>query len=309
MKPRHARIFILVLLMLVGMRSLSRPQAQAAGKLKVVTATQDLASIVQAVGGDKVDVFSISTGNQNPHFVPPKPSYILKLKDADLLVRTGMELDIWLDPLIESARNQKIFRNGSAYVDASQNVPVLGAPANRQDRSMGDVHSSGNPHYWLDPVNAKYISLNIVNGLKRVDPADAAYFEQHRQAFLKSLASKLTGWLKESKPLMGVPVITYHDSWPYFTQRFGLDVVGHIEPLPGIPPSPKYLAQLIGKVKAQHVKLIIMEPYFNRSAPDTIAKATGAKVVVLAPSVGGAPDIVNYLQLFDYQLNTLLKNI
>jgi ABC-type Zn uptake system ZnuABC Zn-binding protein ZnuA len=308
-KLKYDRLFALFVSVLGLIACLSSQSANAAEKLNIVTSTQDLASIVQGVGGDKVEVFSISSGNQNPHFVPPKPSYILKLKKADLLVRTGMDLDIWLDSLIESSRNQKIFRNGNAYVDASMGISILGAPASKIDRSMGDVHSFGNPHYWLDPVNAKYISLNVLNGLKRIDPADAAYFEQHRQVFLKTLASNLTGWLKKAKALSGVPVITYHDSWPYFTQRFGLDVIGRIEPLPGIPPSPKYLTQLIAKVRSEHVKLIIMEPYFNRSAPDAIAKATGAKVVVLAPSVGGVPGIDDYFQLFNYQLDTLLKNL
>lgn len=276
--------------------------------LKVVTSSEDLAAIAQAVGGEKVEVFSIGKGYQDPHFVPPKPSYILKLQNADLLVRTGMELDIWLDPLVEGSRNRRIFRNGPAYVDASQGIHVLGAPASKLDRSLGDVHPYGNPHYWLDPVNAKYISLNIANGLKRIDPADAAYFDAHRLLFLKALAAKLTVWIKKAEPLKGVKVITYHDSWPYFEQRFGLDIVGHIEPKPGIPPSPRYLAELMQNVKVQHVKLILVEPYYNRSAPDMIARATGAKVIILPPSVGGLPGVDNYFALFDTLINTLLKS-
>lgn len=283
--------------------------AMAAGKVKVVTSTEDLAAITRAVGGDKVDVFAMGKGYQNPHFVPPKPSFILKLKDADMLVQVGMELEAWLPPLVENARNPKINRGAVGFVDASAGVPILDAPASKVDRSMGDVHGMGNPHYWLDPVNAKYISANIVTGLKRVDPADSAYFDAQRTAFLKQLAGKITGWGNAAKPLHGVKVITYHESWPYFAKRFGLDVVGYIEPKPGIPPSPKYLAGLIQKVKQENVKLIVMEPYFSHSGPDMVAKATGAKVVVLPPSVGGATGVDNYFSLFDTLINTLRTSL
>lgn len=283
--------------------------AFAAGKIKVVTSLSDLAAITSAVGGDKVEVFSIGKGNQDPHFVPPKPSFILKLKDADMVVQVGMGLEPWLPPLIENSRNLKLFRGAPGFVDTSFGIPVLNIPYGKVDRSLGDVHGQGNPHYWLDPVNAKYISANIVAGLKRVDPADSDYFDQHRQAFLKALAGKLTVWVKEAKPLNGVKVITYHQSWPYFEKRFGLNVVCNIEPKPGIQPSPKYIASLIARVKAENIQLIIMEPYFNRQVPDMIAKATGIKVVVLPPSVGGMPGINDYFELFDYQLSTLLKSI
>jgi len=275
--------------------------------IRVAASSQDLAAIAQAVGGDKVSVFSLSSGMQNPHFVPPKPSAMVKLKNADMVVRTGMELDIWMDPLIEGSRNTALFRNAAGYVDASVGVHVLGAPASKIDRSMGDVHPYGNPHYWLDPVNAKTISLNIVNGLKRVDPADAAYFDAQRQAFLKQLAAHLTQWIQQAKPLAGTPVITYHDSWPYFAGRFGLNVVGTVEPLPGMPPSPKSLAQLIAKAKSQQVKFILVEPYFNRASCDAVAQASGARVIVMPPSVGGAPGVNDYFQLFDRDLGLLLQ--
>jgi zinc/manganese transport system substrate-binding protein len=304
MKPIRTLLGTLLFLILLALQP-----ALAAGKLKVITSTEDLAAITRAVGGDKVDVFAIGKGYQNPHFVPPKPSFILKLKDADMLVQVGMELEAWLPPLVENARNPKINRGAAGFVDASVGVPVLDAPAAKVDRSMGDVHGMGNPHYWLDPVNAKYISANIAAGLKRVDPADSAYFEAQRLAFLKQLAGKITGWMNEAKPLRGVKVITYHESWPYFAKRFGLDVVGFIEPKPGIPPSPKYLAGLIQRVKQANVKLIIMEPYFSHAGPDMIAKATGAKVVVLPPSVGGLPGVDSYFGLFDTLIKTLRASL
>jgi zinc/manganese transport system substrate-binding protein len=298
---KHVLISVYLLFLMLGLV----PHAKA--KIKVVTSTEDLAAITQAVGGDKVEVTSLGKGYQNPHFVPPKPSFILKLKDAQLLVTIGMDLDIWLPPLVESSRNRKLFRGNPGYVDASIGIPIQGAPAVRVDRSLGDVHGMGNPHYWLDPVNAKVISSNIVSGLKRVDPANGAYYDQQRQIFLKQLAGKLTGWLTMAKPLKGLKVITYHQSWPYFEKRFGLDTMGYVEPKPGIPPTPKHTQEIIQLIKQNNIKMILVEPYFNRATPDMIAKATGAKVLVIPSSVGGVPGATNYMGLFDTLLSTLLK--
>ncbi len=285
------------------------PVANAANKIKVVTALPDLASITQAIGGDKVEVFSIGKGYQDPHFIPPKPSFIVKLKNAQMLVRVGLGLDIWLDSLIRSSGNPKIYFGAPGYVDASIGIPVLEFPNRKIDRSLGDIHALGNPHYWLDPVNAKYISADIVAGLKRVDPADGAYFDQRRMMFLKELANKLTGWIHQAAPLKGVRVISYHDSWPYFERRFGLKVVGFIEPKPGIPPTPKHTQYLIQLVRQENVKLIMMEPYYLSSTPKMIAAATGAKVIVVPPSVGGVPGANDYFSLFDTILNRLLTNL
>ncbi|HEY9685558.1 MAG TPA: metal ABC transporter substrate-binding protein [Coleofasciculaceae cyanobacterium] len=298
---------ILALVVLSLLLFVMSPAAMAAGgKIKVVTTSQDLAAIARSVGGDKVEVFAMGKGYQNPHFVPPRPSFILKLKDADLLVSSGLDLEPWLQPLVENSRNANVFTNASGYVDASVGVPLLQVPSNRVTRQMGDLHGFGNPHYWLDPVNAKYISANIVNGLKRVDPQDAAYFDQQRQIFLKQLSGKITGWMNAAKPLQGLKVIAYHNSWPYFEKRFGLNIVALLEPKPGIPPSPKHLQEVIRKAKEENVKVIIMDPYFPRSGPDLVAKATGAKVVVLPSSVGAFPDVTDYFSLFDRQI-ALLK--
>jgi zinc/manganese transport system substrate-binding protein len=308
---RHLAVSLLTgfIVGLISLGSFNIQANAATEKIKVVASLEDVAAITRAVGGTKVDVFAIGKGYQNPHFIPPKPSFILKLRDADMLVQVGMGLEPWLQPLVDSSRNQKLFRGSPGFVDTSLGVPVLGIPAGRIDRSLGDVHGQGNPHYWLDPVNAKYISANIVNGLKRVDPQDSAYFDEQRQLFLKSLASHLSGWIKKGKPINGLNVVTYHQSWPYFANRFGLNVVGFIEPQPGIPPSAKYLAGLIPKLKAQNVKLILVEPYFNRQAADMVAHSIGATVVILPPSVGGLPGITDYFQLFDSQLDLLLKNL
>jgi zinc/manganese transport system substrate-binding protein len=254
-------------------------------------------------------VFPMGRGYQDPHFVPPKPSFILKLKQADMLVVSGLDLEPWLQPLVDNSRNSKIFLGGPGYVDASFGVPLLQVPTVRVTRFMGDIHSQGNPHYWLDPVNARYISANIANGLKRLDPENAAYYEQQRQVFLKQLAARMTQWLAAAKPLKGMKVIAYHNSWPYLEKRFGLNIVSFLEPKPGIPPSPKHLQAVIQKAKAENVKVIIMEPFFPRSGPDMVAKATGAKVVVLPSSVGGAAGVTDYFSLFDRQIALLKQAI
>jgi zinc/manganese transport system substrate-binding protein len=282
--------------------------AFAADTVKVVTSTQDLASITKAIGGDKVEVFSIANGTQNPHFVAAKPSYILKLKNADMLVQVGLDLEPWLEPLVENSRNTRIQKGHPGYVDASRGIAPLGVPTGKVDRSMGDVHAHGNPHYWLDPVNAKTISANITSGLKRVDPDNAQYYEQQKQLFLKQLAAKITIWMKRAKPLQGQKILAYHDSWAYFTKRFGLQIAGYIEPKPGIPPSPKHIQSLIKRVKEEGISLIIMEPYFTKSSPSVIANATGAKIAVLPPSAGGT-GADDYFALFDTILNVLLNNL
>jgi len=307
-KKYFTTLFLIIALIFMGISfpAFAKPQAPSQ-KIHVVTSSEDLESITKAIAGDKADVTSIGKGYQNPHFVPPKPSFMLKLKDANLLVEIGMELEVWLNPLVEGSRNSRIYKNAPGFVDASYGVPVLGSPASKIDRSLGDVHPFGNPHYWLDPVNAKYISANITEGLIRVDPDNAAYYEAHHQIFLKQLAHEITGWINRAKPLRGVHVITYHESWTYFANRFGLDVVGTIEPKPGIPPTPKHTQWLIETAQKQHVKFIMVEPYYNHAVADQVAKASGAKVVIVPPSVGGASGADNYFTLFDTILNLLLQ--
>lgn len=283
--------------------------ALAAEKLQVVASTPDLADLTRAVGGTRVEVSSLALGSQDYHFVPARPSFILKLKQADVLVHIGLDLEQWLPPLVASSRNGKIFTGGLGNVDCSIGLPLLQVPQGRVDRSMGDIHGNGNPHYWLDPVNARYITANIANGLKRVDPAGAAYYDAQRTAYLKQLAPKITQWMNEAKPLKGLKVVAYHNSWPYFEKRFGLNIVGFIEPKPGIPPSPKHIQTVITLMKSQDVKIIIMEPYFSQSIAEMIAKAAGAKVVILPPAIGAIPSVTSYMGLFETQLDRLNEAI
>ena len=278
--------------------------ANAFAALKVVTTTQDLESLTREVGGDKVTVESLAKGYQDPHFVEAKPSFILKLHAADLLVVVGRELEIgWLPPLINQSRNTRIQPNADRYLDASLTAKILEIPTGQITRAMGDVHPSGNPHYWLSPDNGRRIAQEIQKKLAEISPADAADFAQRYADFDRRLAESEKRWHAAMAPYKGVKVVTYHRSWPNFTDAFGLDVIGYVEPKPGIPPSPSHTLELIQEMKRQQVKVIMVEPYFDRKTPDAIARETGAQVIVLAPSVGGAPEVTDYFKLFDYDVN------
>jgi ABC-type Zn uptake system ZnuABC Zn-binding protein ZnuA len=280
----------------------------AADKLRVVTTTEDLASLSREVGGDRVEVASIGKGYQDPHFIEPKPSFLLLLKNADLLVVVGLELEIgWLPPLLDQSRNNNVRPGAPGYLDVSQGVEILERPTGAVNRSMGDVHPSGNPHYWLDPANAVRMAIQIRNRLAQLRPADAGYFDQRLNDFKLRINEANKRWLAALAPYKGTKIITYHSSWPNFTRHFGLDVVGFVEPKPGIPPSPSHTLDLINLMKAQKVKVILMEPYFDRKTPDFIAERSGAQVVVMYPSVGGAPGLDDYLKLFDRNIADLIK--
>jgi ABC-type Zn uptake system ZnuABC Zn-binding protein ZnuA len=282
--------------------------ARAASKLNVVTATTDLAALAQEVGGDRIDVESIARGYQDPHFVEAKPSFLLKLRRADLLVVIGLQLEIgWLPPLITQSGNPKIQVSAPGYLDASQFAEILEIPTTQVTRAMGDVHPLGNPHYWLDPQNGLRIARGIQEKLAELRPGDAAYFEQRFQAFSQRLQQAEQRWDEQMKALRGRKVVTYHRSWPNFAKRFGLDVVGYVEPRPGIPPSPGHTVELIQMMRREKVKAILVEPYFDLKTPDAVARETGAKVVVLMPSVGGEKEITDYFKLFDYDIALLTK--
>jgi ABC-type Zn uptake system ZnuABC Zn-binding protein ZnuA len=283
---------------------LAAPAAHAA--LNVVTTTEDLAALAREVGGDKIKVESLSRGYQDPHFVEAKPSFVIKLHSADLLIAVGRELEIgWLPPLVNQARNAKVQPGGDGYFDASQGVKILEIPTGQLTRAMGDVHPQGNPHYWLDPDNGLRIAKGIQKKMSALSPADAAYFAQREEAFEKRLAEAQKRWDAQMAPYKGTKIVTYHRSWPNFVDRFGLDVIGYVEPRPGIPPSPSHTLDLINDMKAKNVKIIMVEPYFDLKTPNSIARETGAKVLVMAPSVGAEKEITDYVSLFDYDVKLL----
>jgi zinc/manganese transport system substrate-binding protein len=280
--------------------------SQAHAALNVVTTTEDLAALAREVGGDKIKVESLSRGYQDPHFVEAKPSFVIKLHSADLLIAVGRELEIgWLPPLVNQARNAKVQPGGEGYFDASQGVKILEIPTGQLTRAMGDVHPQGNPHYWLDPDNGLRIAKGIQKKMSALSPADAAHFAQREEAFEKRLAEAQKRWDAQMAPYKGTKIVTYHRSWPNFVDRFGLDVIGYVEPRPGIPPSPSHTIDLINDMKAKNVKIILVEPYFDLKTPNSIARETGAKVLVMAPSVGAEKEITDYISLFDYDVKLL----
>ena len=282
----------------------------AGAAIRVVTTTMDLKSITEIVGGNKVAVQSIATGYQNPHFVDPKPSYIISLSNADLYVTVGLDLETgWSPQLLSSSRNAKIQKGSPGYVDASEGVGLLQVPSS-VNRGEGDIHIYGNPHYWLDPLNGKVIARNITNGLERIDPSNKSFYETNLAAFDAKIDTKLKEWQAKMAPFKGSKIIAYHNEWVYFETRFGLQIVDFMEPKPGIPPSPSQLVKVIKEVSADKIKVIISSPYFTTSSSDVVAKQTGVKELTLATSTAAFSSIKNYFDLFDYdieQLTVVLK--
>jgi zinc/manganese transport system substrate-binding protein len=273
---------------------------RAQGKLNVVTTTEDLAAIAREVAGDRAEVEPIARGYQDPHFVEAKPSFILRLQRADLLVVVGRELEAgWLPPLVQQSRNARIQPGAAAYLDASLQARILDIPQGQVTRAMGDVHPLGNPHYWLDPENGKVIARAIAGRLSALRPGDRAYFDQRVADFTRRLDEAQQRWLGALAPFKGLKVVTYHRSYSNFADRFGLDVIGFVEPRPGIPPTPQHTLDLINEMNRRNVKLILVEPYFDLKTPNAIARQTGGRVVVLPPSVGGTKGVSDYFQLFD----------
>jgi len=283
---------------------------RAQSKLNVVAATEDLAAIAREVGGDHVTVDSIAKGYQDPHFVEAKPSFILKLQRADILILVGRDLEIgWLPPLIQQSRNSKVQVGADGYLDASLQARILEVPQGQITRAEGDVHPLGNPHYWLDPENGKIIAKEIADRFTKFRPNDRAYFEGRLADFTNRLDEAEKKWVAMMALCKGIKVVTYHWSFPNFAERFGLDIVGYVEPKPGIPPTPQHTLDLINDMKRQNVKLVLVEPYFDLKTPNAIGRETGAAVLVMPPSVGGVKEVTDYFKLFDYDLNLLIDAI
>lgn len=300
---RSARFGLIALVV-----ALVLPGIAEAKKLNIVTATTDMAALTQEVGGDRVTVESIARGYQDPHFVEAKPSFLLKLRQADLLVVVGLQLEIgWLPPLITQSGNPRIQVGANGYLDASQFAQILEVPQGTVTRAEGDVHPLGNPHYWLDPDNGRRIAHGIANKLAEMDPADGQYFQEHFQDFDKRLMTAEQKWDAEMKPYRGRKVVTYHRSFPNFANHFGLDVIGYVEPRPGIPPTPTHTLELIQQMRRENCHVVLVEPYFDLKTPQSIGREASAQVVVYLPSVGGEKEVTNYFQLFDYDIGLLIK--
>jgi zinc/manganese transport system substrate-binding protein len=280
--------------------------APALAKVQVVTSLQDFASIADAIGGSRVETFALARGYQDPHFVEPKPSFVLKLSRADLLIVAGLELEVgYLPPLIDQSRNAKIRPGSAGYLDASAGCDILERPTGTVTRAMGDVHPFGNPHYWLDPENGRVIARAISAKLTAVDPPGAADYAKNLAAFEAKLTEGAKRWEAALAPYAGTDLVTYHNSWPNFLKRFKLAAAAYVEPKPGVPPSPSHTVELIDLMRAKKIPVILMEPYFDRKTPQQIADKTGATLLVFIPSVGGLPEIKDYFGLFDYDVKLL----
>jgi zinc/manganese transport system substrate-binding protein len=267
----------------------------AHAKLNVVATLPDLASMARDIGGDNVTVICLGKPAEDPHYIQPKPSYIVALNKADVLIENGLELEIgWLPALLDQTRNGKIRLGGPGRVIASANVPVLDRPVGPLDRSQGDVHPGGNPHYLLDPERGKIAARNIAAGLKQADPAHAAAFDEGLARLLARIDAALADAQKLFAPFRGAKIVTYHRSFSYFADRYGLQVVATVEPKPGIPPSPAHLAALSDRMQAAGVKVILQEQWHETRTPALAAKKSGATVVVLPTQTGGDPAAADY---------------
>jgi zinc/manganese transport system substrate-binding protein len=279
----------------------------AAGKLNVVASTLDMADFAQQVGGDKVSVYAISTGKYDLHFFDPRPSQVMKLRSADLLIVGGLDVDVWVQGLIDASRNARIKFGAVGYADPSDGVRPIQVPTGRIDGAMGDVHPYGNPHYWFTKENVHIAIENITKGLIRVSPGDAEYFAGNKDAYLKKVDEVFEQLEKKLAPFKGTKVIQYHQSWDYFCSEFGLEIVASLEPKPGIPPSASHLAQVVEKARREGARLMLVEPYYPRRPVEFVARETGAKVLRLPLYLGGEKGIDTYLDNLTYVVDQIVR--
>jgi zinc/manganese transport system substrate-binding protein len=285
------------------------PVTVTAAKLVVVATTPDFAAIAREIGGDAVDVKALAKPTEDPHFVDAKPSHIVTLTRADVLIEGGAELELgWLPPLLESARNERIATGGRGRIVASQGLKLAEIPTTF-DRSKGDVHSRGNPHFLLDPENAKLVAVQIAERFAQLAPASAATFAANRKRFVETVDAKLDAWQNALAPYKGAAIVTYHKDFVYLASRFNLEVVETLEPKPGIAPSPAHIARVIGTIKARQVKVILVQPYQNRKTAETVARQAGAKVLDVPQQPGAAKNTDTYVALMDNIVNTIVGGL
>jgi zinc/manganese transport system substrate-binding protein len=279
----------------------------AAEKLRVVATTTDLKALTEAVGGNLVEVDALARGSQNPHDLEVRPSLMIKLRRADLLVTNGLELDMWAEVVVQGANNSKVVPGAPGRVDVSEGIPVLEVPTTRVDRSMGDVHPVGNPHYTGDPGLVPIMTANILEGLARLSPESRATFERNREEFLRQVDQAMAGWKRKLDPFRGAKIVQYHPDFAYFFARFGLVKTGAVEDRPGIPPTPDHLVRLIAGMKQDRVKLVVVEPWNDIKLAERVAQEAGAKVRILAPGVGAVKEADTYLNMIDYNVRTVAE--
>jgi len=298
-------ILLICAMLLVGMPAGSG-RAAAQG-LRVVTTTSDLADIARAIGGNRVEVRALAPPQQDPHFVEARPSLVLELRNADLFAQIGLDLEVgWAPLLVEQSRNSRIQRGRPGHLDLSMFVAILDVPAGRVTRAEGDVHPGGNPHYWLSPANGRRIGAAFARRLTEMDPDGAALYQRNLNDFDARLQRAMEGWSRLLEPFRGAPIVAYHASFRYLLDFAGLSATGFIEPLPGIPPSPRHLAELIDTMNRARVGVILMETFYDRRVPTTVAERTGARLLVVPSSVGATAEVGGYVELIDHLIRNLV---
>jgi len=279
-------------------------------KLNVVATLPDLGAIAKEIGGERIKLTVLANGNEDPHFVDPKPSFIRVLNQADVLIDNGAELEAgWLPPLVNNARNPKILGYSPNHIIGNAGVRMLEVPIGKIDRSQGDVHPMGNPHYLLSPDNCLIVASNITESFSKIDQQSSEYYRENLKKFTQRLNEKIVEWKKTLQPYKNTRVITYHKSFNYFLDYFGFELFGTIEPKPGIEPSPSHINELIQKAKNSDVKLIIIEPNRPKKTPNQLSKAIGAKMVILPlmPGGGGSPE--DFFGWYDYIVKTTSESL
>ncbi|MBI1952705.1 MAG: zinc ABC transporter substrate-binding protein [Candidatus Omnitrophica bacterium] len=283
------------------------PFVWGAAPLRVVTTLSTFADLVKQIGAEEVEVTSVAPPRFNPHFIEPRPSDVLKVKKADLLVHAGLDLEVWKGPLLDAAGNARVFPGQEGELDLSIGIPLLEVPDRPLSRLMGDIHIYGNPHYWLEPENAKIMAKAIAKKLSDIDPAHASAYQKRLAEFLQRLDQRLAGWRKISAAIRGKETVAYHNEWPYLAEFLGIRIEQFLEPKPGIPPGPKHLGFLEEYMKTRGIRVIVQSTYFSRAASEALAERTGAKVVTLCQNVRELPEASDYFSWMDYNVNQLVE--
>jgi zinc/manganese transport system substrate-binding protein len=293
----------------VALVAIAAMGSSSAAQIRVVATTPDLASVAREIGGDKISVVALAKPTEDPHYVDAKPSHIVTLNRADALIEGGAELELgWLPPLLENSRNSKISAGAQGRITASDGVKMLEIPTSF-DRSKGDVHSLGNPHFMIDPVTVRIVARNIESHFAQIDPANAATYNGNLSRFNAKLDAKYADWQKQLAPYRGARIVTYHKDFVYFADRFGLNIVDELEPKPGIAPSPAHLAEVIGKMKAGNAKVILVQPFQNRKTAETVARQTGATVLDTPEQPGAASNTNTWFDMMDNLVHTLTAGL
>ena len=304
----RARAWIAAAILLVSLlAALPAPREAAEPSLRVLATLPDLWSITRALVGDLGQVQVATRPGQNPHDLEIRPSQVLLVRRAEILVRNGLEEDIWIDPVVESSGNPRLLRGSPSVIESSRGLPLLKVPSGPVDRSVGDVHPSGNPHYTLDPGTLPTVTATIASGLARLRPDLAAGLEANRREFLARIEVQFARWREMLAPHRGARVVSYHDSWPYFYRAYGLIELGVIEDRPGVPPTPQHLATLVRQMKEQRARIVVLESWYPPDTAAAVARQAGARLVVVPQSPGAVRGTEDYIAHMDYLVTALAR--